>query len=216
LAAASPVLSPKGFFSSSLPKVLLLGDSISIGYWPFVAEMMQGEAVVTRPLKPDGSPENCEGTTRGLQRIEHWLGETKWDLIHFNFGLHDIKHVDPDTGKNSQDLRHPRQAEPRRYRKNLKQITKRLQETGAKLVFATTTPYPAELNGPLREFGDDETYNQIARKIMAKNEIPVNDLHAFVKPQMAELQRPQNVHFTKQGSKTLAEEVCRVIRQQLS
>ena len=34
---------------SGLPRVLILGDSISVGYTPIVAEMLKDEAVVTRP-----------------------------------------------------------------------------------------------------------------------------------------------------------------------
>jgi hypothetical protein len=194
---------------SNLPKILLLGDSISIGYTPFVQKMLEGKAIVLRPVRENGSPENCQGTTNGLQHIDRWLGDTRWDIIHFNFGLHDLKHVDPETGKNSQKLEDPRQAKPRQYRKNLRVITKKLKATGAELIFATTTPYPEEVGGPLRAYGDAEKYNKIALKIMKKNKIRINDLYNFVLPQMAELQRPNNVHFTKPGSEKLAEQVVR-------
>ena len=112
------------FFSFSnnakeLPKVLLIGDSISIGYLPFVQEIMQGKASVDRiPLNANGKAENCQGTTNGVQNIDRWLGDTKWDVIHFNFGLHDIKHVKPTTGKNSNDPNDPQQSDLKQYKKN--------------------------------------------------------------------------------------------------
>lgn len=199
------------FARSSTPNVLILGDSISIGYYPFVRDALKGKAEVTRPFKPDGKPENCQGTTNGIANIDRWIGDTKWDVIHFNFGLHDIKHVDPDTGKNSNIPEHPRQAEPKQYKSNLKQITKKLKATRAKLIFATTTPYPENVGGPLRQYGDAEKYNKIARKIMKKNKIPVNDLYAFVSPRMNQIQRPNNVHFTDEGSKALAGQVSKSI-----
>ena len=93
----SPVLAfPKNIFGKTnkrLPNVLILGDSISIGYFPFVKEIMKEKAMVTRPFSPDSTPENCEGTTSGVENIDRWIGDTKWDVIHFNFGLHDLKNV---------------------------------------------------------------------------------------------------------------------------
>ena len=199
-----------------LPKVLIIGDSISIGYLPFVKEYLAGKAEVTRPYKENGEAENCQGTTNGLQNIDKWIGDTKWDLIHFNFGLHDIKHVDPETAKNSKNPNDPHQSSPRQYKKNLKYIVKTLKATGAKLIFATTTPYPDDVKGPLRKAGMPKVYNDIALKIMKKNNVLVNDLHAFVLPQMAELQRPVNVHFHEEGSKALGKQVANIIQEQIS
>ncbi len=199
----------------TLPKVLILGDSISIGYYPFVKELMMGQALVTRPFKEDGGAENCQGTTNGVQNINRWTGDTEWDLIHFNFGLHDIKHVDPETGKNSKDPAHPLQADLKQYNKNLEKIVEKLKTTGAKLVFATTTPYPDDVDGPLRDPGMPEKYNKVAQKIMKKHRIMINDLYAFVLPRMADLQRPNNVHFTEFGSKALAGLVAEVISDNL-
>ena len=83
----------------ALPRVLLIGDSISIGYTPHVRELLRGKVDVQRPA------ENCGPTTRGLQRLDAWLGGGSWDVIHFNFGLHDLKYVNqqaqlvsPDQG----------------------------------------------------------------------------------------------------------------------
>ena len=196
-----------------LPKVLILGDSISIGYTPFVREMLENLAEVRRPLNPDGKAENCEGTTKGVQEIDRWLGEEKWDVIHFNFGLHDIKHVNPDTGENSMNPKDPHQASIKEYRKNLSQIVDKLKATGAHLIFATTTPYPNPVDGPLRMPGEAQKYNEVALKIMEKNEIQVNDLYTYVKPQMEALMIKKNVHFTDEGSKALAGEVVKVIKE---
>jgi lysophospholipase L1-like esterase len=201
--------------SEELPKVLLIGDSISIGYLPFVQEIMQGKAMVDRiPLNANGKAENCQGTTNGVQNIDRWLGDTKWDVIHLNFGLHDIKHVNPTTGKNSNDPKDPKQADLKQYKKNLKEIVKKLKATGAQLIFATTTPYP-EGTKPLRAFGDEIKYNRAAIKIMKKNDIEINDLHSFVQPRIQELQRPVNVHFTDYGSKEIATQVAQWITNKL-
>jgi acyl-CoA thioesterase-1 len=213
------------FFQNDLPNVLILGDSISIGYTPFVQEYLKGKANVFRPLFEDGKPENCQGTTNGVENIDRWLNSGKksgvsnsgsqWDVIHFNFGLHDIKHVDPVTGKNSQNPKHPQQANRKQYKKNLEFIVEKLKATGAKLIFATTTPYPDSVEGPLRKPGMPQKYNQVAVKIMNKNGILINNLHAFMVPRMAELQRPNNVHFTEEGSRELAKKVVERINEVL-
>lgn len=198
-----------------LPNVLILGDSISMGYTPFVKEALNSVANVSRPLQVNGKYENCQGTTNGVKNIDRWIGSTQWDMIHFNFGLHDLKHVDPITGKNSNKNDDPVQSNLKQYKKNLKQIVDRLIETDAKLIFATTTPYPENPSGPLREFGLSEKYNKKAMRIMRKNRIMINDLYSFVFPRMEELQIKQNVHFTKSGSKILGEQVANIIRKQL-
>jgi hypothetical protein len=68
----------------SLPNVLILGDSISIGYTRQVREGLKGKANVIRPNA------NCGDTRHGLAQIETWLGDGKWQVIHFNWGLHDL------------------------------------------------------------------------------------------------------------------------------
>lgn len=215
----SPVVAfPQLAFSrqiKGLPKVLIIGDSISIGYTPFVKEYLQFSAEVVRPYFEDGKPENCEGTTKGVKNITRWIGDAKWDVIHFNFGLHDIKHVDPTTGKNSDNPEHPQQADLKQYKKNLTEIVEILKSTGAKLIFATTTPYPDDVGGPLRKPGMPEKYNNVAIKIMNKNKIAVNNLYVFAKARLDDLQKPQNVHFTETGSKALARKVADRIEEAL-
>ncbi|GIW92364.1 MAG: hypothetical protein KatS3mg110_0405 [Pirellulaceae bacterium] len=200
-----------------LPRILILGDSISIGYTPYVQELLASEAVVLRPMLDDKRPENCQGTTYGLQHLDRWLesGGGRWDVIHFNFGLHDLKRVDPTTGRNSNDPDDPRQAEPDVYARQLEAIVQRLKKTGAKLIFATTTPVPEGKVTPWRDASDPPRYNELARQVMARHNVEVNDLYGAVLPRLHELQRPANVHFTEKGSRFLAEHVATAIRKAL-
>lgn len=73
---------------AGLPRVLLIGDSISIGYTLAVRELLADKANVHRP------PTNCGPTIQGVKQIDAWLGDGRWDVIHFNFGLHDLKIMD--------------------------------------------------------------------------------------------------------------------------
>ncbi len=202
---------PAGAAEPAAKRVLILGDSISMGYTPVVQEALKDVAVVVRPR------ENCEGTTKGAKEVRRWLALEGggWDVIHFNFGLHDLKRVDAKTGKNSNDPKDPRQAEPEAYEKQLREIVAALKETKAKLVYAATTPVPAGGVTPHRDPEDPPRYNAIARKIMEESGVAVNDLHAFALPRLKEIQLPKNVHFTKDGSRLLAGEVVRHLREAL-
>src|SRR5262245_37799512 len=163
----------------SLPRVLLIGDSISIDYTVPLQKLLHGKANVHR------IPENGGATRDGLTRNDTWLGQGKWDVIHFNWGLHDIK-LDQD-GKQQVPLE--------QYEKNLRALVKRLQATKAKLIWASKTPVPDGPVNPPRKNADVLAYNAVARKIMQENGIRINDLYAFAVPQLGKLQRPKNVHF---------------------
>ena len=116
---------------------------------------------------------------------------------------YDSKHFIP-LQENSKNLNHPRQASPEQYEINLIEIVKKLKQTGAKLIFATTTPYPDKLGKQMRSPGMPQIYNEVALRVINKNGIEINDLYNFVLPRMDELQRPNNVHFHEKGSKALA------------
>jgi glucose/arabinose dehydrogenase/lysophospholipase L1-like esterase len=193
-------------------RVLLIGDSISNGYTPVVRELLGEGAFVARPMRGLGS-ENCEGTTYGVANLDRWLALEggNWDVIHFNFGLHDLKRVHPETGANSSDPSDPRQAELDVYESQLRSIVQRLQATGAELVFATTTPVPEEPVQPWRDSTDPALYNAVARRVMSEAGIPVNDLYGFAAARLTEIQNPADVHFTEAGTRALGGEVADAI-----
>ena len=183
----------------ALPKVLLIGDSISIGYTPPVRELLKGKANVHR-IPANGGP-----TSNGIKHIDSWLGKEKWAVIHLNFGLHDLK-IMPD-GK--------RQVSPEDYARNLQTIIDKCQKTGAKVIFATTTPVPAGKLNPPRNFGDVADYNAIANKVAQEKHVQIDDLNAAVTPQIKDLQKPHDVHYKPAGYKVLAESVARSIEAAL-
>lgn len=200
-----------------LPKVLIIGDSISGGYFPTVVERLRGKAEVLRAADTVTAEEKAgsEGTTKGVRYVDKWIGTTKWAVVHFNFGLHDIKHVNPATGENSRNPLDPVQADLKQYQKNLAEIVGKLRTTGAKLIFATTTPYPATATKPMRSPGMSEKYNAVALEIMKANGVAIDDLYSLVLPRMAELQRPDNVHFTDAGYRVLGDVVAEQIMESL-
>lgn len=184
-----------------LPRVLLVGDSISIAYTLPVRKLLEGKANVHR------IPDNGGSTAFTLKRLDSWLAESKWDVIHFNFGLHDAKFLpDSELQQVSRDD----------YEKNLHKVIDRLRATGAQLIFATTTPVPEELEPPGRRFDNIPERNEIALKVMKESNIPVNDLYSVILPRQAEFQRPKDVHFDDEGSALLGDHVAACIERMLA
>lgn len=192
----------------SLPRILIIGDSISLGYTPVLQGMLDGKAEIVRPLNANGGWLNCEGTKRGVAMLDEWLAKGPFDLIHFNFGLHDLKHVHPETGRNSLDPNHPQQSNLNEYEANLRVIAAKLKATEAKLLFATTTPYPDRPGGPLRRANQVALYNAVACEVMKDHRIDVNDLHASVLPKMETWLLPKNVHFRPSANLPLARQIA--------
>ncbi|MCL5278451.1 MAG: SGNH/GDSL hydrolase family protein [Planctomycetes bacterium] len=184
------------------PRVLIIGDSISIGYFEPTKQLLAGKADVYH------NAGNAGHTRNGLAQLDTWLGDTQWDVIHFNHGLHDLKYVNakgalvpPDQGTQVMSVDE--------YARNLEQIVKRLKQTRARLIFATTTPVPDGAAGRIK--GDVERYNRAALAIMQRYGVRVNDLYAFALPRLSSIQQPSNVHFTEAGSRLLAQQVANSI-----
>ncbi|QDS91186.1 hypothetical protein EC9_54060 [Rosistilla ulvae] len=185
---------------AGLPRVLLIGDSISMGYTQPTRKLLADKANVHR-IPANGGP-----TFRGLANIDKWLGDGNWDVIHFNWGIHDLKHQADGT----------RQVEPADYEKNLRLLVAKMKATGAKLIWASTTPIPKGKLNPDRTFGDETHYNEIAARVMTELDVPINDLHGYIMPRFDELHRPQDLHYTSAGSDYLAQQVAAAISQRLA
>lgn len=185
----------------TLPRVLLIGDSISIGYTLQVRELLKGKANVHR------IPQNGGATEVGLEKMKDWLGDGKWDVIHFNFGLHDAKYASANTQRATRE----------QYVANLRALITQMKATGAKLVFATTTPVPkGGVLSPTRKFDSIEERNKLAVALMQEQGVAVDDLYAVVLPVMSKVGRDNDVHFGPEGYALLAKAVAMSIESQLA
>ncbi|MEJ7637768.1 MAG: GDSL-type esterase/lipase family protein [Singulisphaera sp.] len=199
--AASPLAKEE---APALPVVVLIGDSIRMGYAPVVAEKLKGVAEVV------GAKENGGDSRNVLKNLDAWAVAPKPAVIHFNAGLHDLK-ADTKTGTH--------QVELDAYRANLERIVKRLEaETSARLIFATTTPVIDERHRAAKPFSreeaDVEAYNRAAMAIMKKSaQVVVDDLHALAKGLGPGSMTADGVHFTKEGSEALGEQVASAIKK---
>ena len=174
-----------------LPRVLLIGDSVSRGYTLPVRAALAGRANVHR------APENCGPTANGLKKLDVWLGAGRWDAIVFNFGIHDRATPLAD------------------YTARLEQLVARLQATGARLVWASTTPIPDD---PAKKQAAASIVerNVAAAAVMARHGIPVADLFAAITPRLAALQNPADVHFNAAGYDLLGRQVADAVTARLA
>lgn len=194
----------------ALPNVLILGDSISIGYTPLVRDGLKGTANLTRPNA------NCGDTRAGIANIEKWLGDGKWSVIHFNWGLHDLCYRNPEskTQGHRDKVKGTLSVPLPDYEKNLEALVLRLKQTGAILIWASTTVVPDGEAG--RVGGDDVNYNTTAERVMKKHGVTINDLFATTKAfAPAMFIGPGNVHYTPEGYGKLAAQVAAKIAEAL-
>lgn len=188
-----------------LPKVMLIGDSIRMSYMPAVMKALQGEAEVVGPN------ENCRFALYSLTRLEAWLKELgRPDIVHWNNGLHDVGH-NPD--------RRPVQFAIDDYVGNLSLMLQALRKTGARVIWATTTPVHPD--SPFRQdrwsWRNEEIdrYNAAARQIMEAQGVPINDLHSLIRNGPPGLFKDDLLHLSEQGARLCAEATLRILRAHL-
>ena len=185
----------------ALPRVFIVGDSISEGYTPVVRRLLEGKANVHRPA------DNCRMSAYGVEHIGKWVGDTKWDVIHFNFGLWDwYGWQNPQTT-------------PESYADNLDAIVRSLKKTGARLIFGMTTPPsigPERKTKILITEARAKEFNDAATAVMEKHGVRINDLYALIGSNRATYQRAEtNVHYTEEGTHLLAAQVAKEIQAAL-
>lgn len=175
-----------------LPRVLLIGDSVSRGYTLAARKALVGKANVHR------APANCGPTATALKKLNVWLAKGNWDVIHFNFGIHDRRTLPAD------------------YESRLETIVERLKETGAKLIWASSTPIPSDWKeGPEMKTALEEK-NVIAARVMKKHGVEIDDLFTFITPHLSETQNPKDVHFNGKGYDLLGKQVAKQIATTLT
>ena len=188
------------------PRVLVSGDSISIGYTPPAAELLAGEAELIHNPGNGGDSDNV------LANMDAWLAEADADVVHLNCGLHDLK-VARDTRAHQVPLE--------RYRRNLTEIARRLTACGALPVWASSTSIIDARHNTVKEFdrhnADVDAYNAVADEIMLAAGIRIDDLHAAaVAAGIETIICDDGVHMTEDGYAMLARAVADCLRGALA
>ena len=189
-----------------LPRVLLLGDSIRIGYCATVAKELSDIADVVYP------DENCANSQHVLTRLEHWAAQfPNPTIVHINFGQWDAARF---AGCDE------RLTSPEEYRRNTRMIFRALARffPGARRYFATTTPM-RQGTGPRdglhpRTDADIDEYNAIAVPIAREEGLEIDDLNAFARGWPAEAYQ-DFCHFTPEAFGRLGMAVAAFLRERL-
>ena len=178
---------------ANLPLIVLIGDSIRMGYQDHVVSQLAGRAEVWSPKENGGDSRNV------LAHLDDWVFSRQPGLVHVNCGLHDLKRA---FGAES--------AVPlAEYEGNVRQILQRLQrELDGAVVWATTTPVDEAWHHQNKGFdrleADVEAYNAAARAVAEDIGVPIDDLFAVVEREgKARLLTQDGVHFTEAGSQLL-------------
>lgn len=180
----------------ALPRVIIIGDSISRAYTARVRSKLAGRANVHR------APANCGPTGNFLKNGDIWLnqnGSDRWDYVIVNFGIHD--------GKN-----------PDGYEERLRQVIARLKKTGAKEIFwVRTTPWgkdAAVFDGPA---GDASAItNPISDRIAREEGLAVIDAHATLSPLIATgLNKKDFTHWSPEANAALGDHIAATLATSL-
>lgn len=198
---------------AELPHVLIIGDSIYAQNARGVGNELKDQARVEIANWPRTAVAN---STAALEHIDQLLGRVDrngnpvpeaqwpaWDLIHVNVGLGDLIHRAPKMDSFRVMPIHAGgvvATKPEQYEKNLDELINKLKATGAKVVWASTTPIRASTSNVFR-LGSEVKYNAIAERVMKKHAVPINDMYGYVK-ELIDMDKPAGhgadpFHFDK-------------------
>ena len=182
--------------------VFLIGDSIRMNYQKDVIKRLGVKYDVYAP------EENCRFSMYTLCQIStHWIKEVPPpDIIHWNNGLWDVLRRFPEDGCFTPIDE---------YLRNMERIHRQLKKTGAKIIFATTTPtmFFGKLtpNGCIWDNKDIEYYNKRITELLENRVDAINDLYNLVLPRMKECICEDLVHLSETGKAVLGQAVADII-----
>lgn len=176
-----------------VPRVLIIGDSIYSQHCRGLGPDLKDRAEVVFAQWPSEVVANSTTTNEHLDALLGYLdraGEPlsidkrpAWDMIHINVGLGDLIHRVPKMQSFRVLPIHVGgvvATSAKQYEANLDQLMARLKATGAKLVWASTTPIRHSTSNVF-ELGSEIEYNAIAARVMARHGIATNDMYTYVK-----------------------------------
>lgn len=181
-----------------MKNVLLIGDSIRIGYDKAVKNTIGNRANVYFP------EENCRFASYVLRYLHEYkgiLGDHPVDVLHWNAGLWDCLRLFGEEPQTPIDV----------YAYYIDRICMRIQKLfpGAKVIFATSTSVQSELMEPdFKRYNEEiEAYNAAAVEVVSKYGFQVNDLYAASITLPAEAHSDPVHYYTSMGTKCFTEQV---------
>lgn len=188
-----------------MKKVLLIGDSIRMGYDKYVKYELKDTCEVYYPN------DNCRFAQYVLRHISDWKAELALgddvDVVHWNTGLWDTLVLYQDGCLTP----------PEFYEYFIDKICKRIKVLfpNAKVIFATSTPIVENrFTNPsvsYRKNCDIARYNEIAVKKAQEHGFLINDLFAITKDLPEDYYSDMTHLYTPQGTQLLANAVIKAI-----
>ncbi len=189
-----------------MKKVLLLGDSIRMGYDKAVKRSLEGKAEVYFPQ------ENCRFASYLLRHTLDYRmlnNNQPFDVIHWNAGLWDNLHLFGEDPHTPLDV----------YAYYIDRICIRLKKLypNAKIIFATSTKVQSEkMDKDFKRYNEEiEEYNRTAVEVVQKHGFAVNDLYA-VSDTLPEEAHSDSVHYyTPLGTEVFTNAVLVYLKEAL-
>jgi hypothetical protein len=174
-----------------LPRVLLIGDSITRAYYKGVEQNLRGKAYCARI-----ATSKAVGDPALTAELHAFLPEAKFDVIHFNIGMHGWGYSEDE------------------YRKYLPELLKEIRKDapGAKLIWASTTLVRKD-QGAGATNARIRARNAIAQKYFARERIPIDDLSTLIAAHQD--LHSDDVHFNSEGASLQAKQVALEIEKLL-
>ena len=195
-----------------MKKVLLLGDSIRMGYDDYVKEILAGKCEVYYDAADNGR--FAAYTLWQMNQLFRKYGP--FDIVHWNNGYWDM---------NVEAPMHTALYPIEDYKYLLRRIAREIKKNGAKVIFALTTPVldagsAADNSGTGADYisFDDNwvrKYNDAACEVMKEENIPINDLYTLCKQDKNYYKCEDMLHLTEEGYRILAEQISNLILQEL-
>lgn len=192
-----------------MKRVLLLGDSIRMGYDEYVKELLDGEFEV---IYDDADNGRFSAYTL-WQANQFFKNCGRFDVVHWNNGYWDMNIEYPMT-----EAMHPVDE----YVYFLKRILKEIRRNGAVPVFAATTPILSaeaarEVIGEGVQFTAYKNewvkeYNSAAVKLMQSEGVMINDLYSLCMKDPHFYKCPDLLHLTEEGYRLCAAQTAQAIR----
>ena len=190
-----------------MKKVILIGDSIRMGYDKYIKQALDGTAEVYYPS------ENCRFATYVLRFAHEWKKKGEWpedaDLVHWNAGLWDLPEILGDEPVT------PIEA----YAHTIARIDKRLRLLfpNAKIVFATCTAVQEEKYGKVfkRRNCVIRDYNAAAIKALSDTDTVIDDLYEITENAPEECHSDMTHYSTPAGIERVGGRVLSVICREL-
>jgi len=186
-----------------LPRVLIIGDSISGHYLERLRLLMEGKANIVgeswwserRPGWVGVGPRfyRADWAAKGDDLAGYLKESGPWDVVHFNNGIHNFASAKPGAEKP--------------YAEQLRTIVETIRASGAVCLFANSTGTVADntiANAP-NYLTNCKAFNAAAEAVMQDMGVPVTDIYGLIQPRIKELISRDLIHTNAEADQMMAE-----------